>query len=160
LVRGASALCSAGETTFLLQGGQSSVLGITEPDASPWQIDLRYPLGDLPRIASIYLTDQAMATSGGLVQRVSCGHRTFGHIIDPRTGWPTDGLVTATAFAETAADADALATAFYLMGVETTIDFCERHPAVGAILVVEADCDVPFEVQTAGRLPEEIVWET
>ena len=159
LDRCARELRAAGENTFLLHGGRSSVLAVTDRGSAPWQIDLRYPSGEQSRIASLYLTHHAMATSGDAVQRVTLGDRTYGHIIDPRTGWPAHGVVTATAFAPTAADADALATAFYLMGAQESVAYCERHADVGAILVVGVDSDGQFDVQVAGKIPARVEWD-
>jgi thiamine biosynthesis lipoprotein len=56
------------------------------------------------------------------------------HIIDPRTGRPVQGIVRAWAAAPSAAVADALSTAFLVLGVEGTRNHCRRHPEVIAYL--------------------------
>ena len=60
----------------------------------------------------------------------------MGHIIDPRTGRPADGVYSATVVAPDATAADALATAFYVMGVEQSREFCANHPEIAAVLVI------------------------
>ena len=56
-------------------------------------------------------------------------------MIDPRSGWPAEGLYSATVLAPTAAEADALSTACYILGIEGTADLCERRPDVRAVLL-------------------------
>jgi thiamine biosynthesis lipoprotein len=59
----------------------------------------------------------------------------LGHILDPRTGWPAESLASATVLAPTAALADALATAFFILGVDKARDYCENHPEIDAVLL-------------------------
>ena len=49
-------------------------------------------------------------------QHVEVDGRRYGHVIDPRTGWPAEGVRSATAIDGEAAVADALATAFLVGG--------------------------------------------
>ncbi len=64
--------------------------------------------------------------------------RKLGHILDPRSGLPVEGVLSATSLAPTAAEADALSTAFYVLGPDGVEQYCARHPEVGAILVIPA----------------------
>ena len=61
--------------------------------------------------------------------------RRYGHILDPRRGWPAEGLLSVTVIASSTADADAISTALYVMGLEAAREWCARHPDVSAILV-------------------------
>ena len=65
--------------------------------------------------------------------------KRYGHVLDPRTGTPADRTLSSTAIAPDAATADALATAFYVMGVDATREFCESHSEVSALLVTAGD---------------------
>jgi FAD:protein FMN transferase len=87
------------------------------------------------RIAQVWLRDRALATSAASYQFIDHNGKRLGHIIDPRTGWPAREIESATVFAPTAAEADALSTAFYIMGVEGARSFCDCHPDISAILV-------------------------
>jgi thiamine biosynthesis lipoprotein len=62
----------------------------------------------------------------------------LGHILDPRTGRPAEGMRMATVTAPTAAEADALATAFFILGVDRARAYCEKHPQIGAVLLPQA----------------------
>ncbi len=168
-------LDDAGEPTFLIHAGNSSIRTRTLPTSSPWKIDLRLPHAKRPRVARFLLTNHAMATSGDSVQRFSANGKTYGHILDPRTGWPASRWVTATAFSRTATEADALATAFYIMSEQEAADYCRRQGDVGALLVrpvtndskasTDGDATISirrvngYELLAIGQLPAwEAVW--
>lgn len=154
---------------FLLHGGRSSVLARGhQPGArsrvssgreresrrdSPtcgWTIGLRHPLRPAERLGEFYLRDQALSTSGAGTQFFRRRGRRYGHILDPRTGWPAEGIYSATAIAPTAAEADALSTAFYVMGPDKVADYCAGRPELAALLVVPADREGEVELATFG----------
>jgi len=127
-----------GLTNYLWHGGSSSVLarGINQSDPQQaWTLGLRHPLQPERRLAEFHLRDQALGTAGGGTQFFEHEGKRYSHILDPRTGWPAEGVFTSTVIAPTAAEADALATAFYVMGVETVEKYCAAHPEIGALLV-------------------------
>lgn len=138
LDRVAEFLIGQGVRDFLLHGGQSSVLarGTQAGSTAPgWPVGIRDPLRPARRLAEARLCDRALGTSGAAAQFFRHDGRRYGHILDPRTGWPAEGMLNATAIAATGAEADALATAFYVLGVEKSLEYCRRRPDVGAILI-------------------------
>ena len=125
---------------FLWHGGQSSVWarGSSAEQVARgggWKVGVRHPIQPDVRLGSLILRDQALATSGASVQFFRHQGKRYGHILDPRTGWPAEGMFSTTVVAPTAAEADALATAFYVLGVEAALDYCSRRPEIGAVLV-------------------------
>ena len=58
----------------------------------------------------------------------------YGHVIDPRTGWPASGVMSASVIASSAAAADALSTAFLIGGPALAERYCASHPGVLAIV--------------------------
>lgn len=135
-------LDSAGVGDYLLHGGRSSVLARgTRPGTTRggWAIGVPHPLAPGERLGEVELMDQALGTSGSGTQFFEFEGRRYGHLLDPRSGRPVDGIYSATAIAATAAEADALSTAFYVLGVVGTGKYCELHPDVGAILVTAAE---------------------
>lgn len=139
---------------FLLHGGQSSVLacGSQSLGASKlgWPVGVRDPLRPQRRLAIITLVDAALGTSGSGVQFVRHDGRRLGHVLDPRTGWPAEGVLSATVMAPSAATADALATAFYCRGPDFAAEYCAAHPGVAALLVVPAQNRDGVEIRVAG----------
>ena len=83
------------------------------------------------------LRDQALGTSAATFRHLEYNGRKLGHILDPRTGWPAEGMATVSVVAPTAAEADALATAFYILGVDEARAYCDTHPGIGAVLLPE-----------------------
>jgi len=143
----AERLIAAGVGDFLMHGGMSSVLargsrrlpnadGATNADKKQagWTITLKSPLIPTQSLAELRLTDQAVGTAGAAFQSFTHRGKRYGHILDPRTGWPAEGVLSATAITESAADADALATAFYVLGPEKTAEFIANRPEVSALL--------------------------
>jgi thiamine biosynthesis lipoprotein len=165
LDRAADALSSAGVRDFLIHGGNSSVLARgsrildfelpildSETAESPqskiqnqkskiapgWSIALRHPLKPDVRLAEFVLANQALGTSGSGTQFFHHQGKRYGHILDPRTGWPADKVLAATVIAPTAALADALSTAFYVGGIELAEAYCRAHLEIAALLVTPA----------------------
>jgi thiamine biosynthesis lipoprotein len=125
----------------LLHGGHSSVYAIgTEPgDERGWAVGLSHPWEPGRRIALLRLRDRALGTSAATFRHLEHEGRKLGHVLDPRTGWPAEGIALASAVAPSAAEADALATAFYVLGVDWTRNYCDARPDVGAVLLPEGE---------------------
>src|SRR5207302_271095 len=122
-------------TPDLLHGGQSSLYALGSPPGNlggRWEVALRNPFDASTPVGTIRLRDRALGTSGASFQRFEADGRVYGHILDPRTGEPAAaGPASVTVLAPTAADADALSTAFYLLGPEATAAYVAAHPEVG-----------------------------
>lgn len=138
LDRVAAGMDELGITDYLWHGGSSSVLARgcnrSTPDVG-WTIGLRDPLSPEKRIAELFLRDRALATAGGGTQFFEHDGEKYSHIIDPRTGWPARNRYTATVLAPTAAEADAVATALFVMDVDEVGEYCANHPHLAAVLV-------------------------
>jgi thiamine biosynthesis lipoprotein len=126
-----------GITAGLLNGGNSSVLALGNPPNDPrgWTVGLRNPADPEQRLAVVRLGGRAMATSASTYQQFAYNNRKLGHLLDPRSGRPAEGIALASAFAPTAAEADALATAFCVLGPDATRQYCETHPQVSAVVL-------------------------
>ena len=99
---------------------------------------LRDPLHLDRRLSELRLSNRALGTSGTQFQSFRHQGRRYGHILDPRTGWPAEGVFSATALAPGAALADALSTAFYVLGPEAALSYCGQHPGIAAAIVCPA----------------------
>src|SRR5690606_21045354 len=94
-------LQNAGLSNFLLHAGNSSFMAhgdLREPETG-WQVSIQDPRGGESGLATIRLRGQGMATSGTSEQYFEFGGKRYGHILDPRTGWPVDHYLSATAVA-------------------------------------------------------------
>ena len=121
----------------LLHGGHSSVyaIGSSPGDARGWEVGVSHPWQPGKRLAVLRLRDRGLGTSAATFQHLEYNGRKLGHILDPRTGWPAEGVASATVTAPNAAAADALATAFFILGAAATREYCAAHPEVGVVLL-------------------------
>jgi thiamine biosynthesis lipoprotein len=133
---------SAGVPHALLSAGRSSLLAIGGRSGG-WWIDVVSPLLSGGPIARLRIRNAGVGTSGTAEQCVIADGRRFGHVIDPRTGWPATGTVSATVVASDAATADALSTAFFVGGAELARRYCAEHDNVLAIITPEGGLTRP-----------------
>jgi thiamine biosynthesis lipoprotein len=117
----------------LLSAGGSSVLAVGGRGRG-WEVDLR-PRQSQGRLGRLWLRDAALGMSGAGEQFVEVGGRRYGHVLDPRTGWPASGVLSASVVTADPALADALSTAFLVGGVELAGRYCTAHPGTLAILL-------------------------
>jgi len=133
----------------LMQGGRSSLRATGEP-AGGWVVAIGDPRRPGKIAARVRLHDEALGTSGADNLFFEADGRRYGHILDPRSGWPAEGVLSASVVAPSAAEADALSTAFFVMGLGGTRCFCSEHPEIGALLVL------PDEVVVLGPADVEV----
>jgi thiamine biosynthesis lipoprotein len=153
-------LRGAGIREFLIHGGQSSVFAAGDRDPDPaalrgWTVALRHPLRYEQHLAEIQLRDRAIGTSGSGTQFFYHQGRRYGHVLDPRTGWPAEGVLSATVVAPTAALADGLSTAFYVMGLEKTRAFCADRADIAAVLVCPGERSGSIAMHSIGMQDED-----
>jgi len=140
-------------TSALVHGGRSSLFALGSPPGrfgGRWEIALRNPFAPDSPLGTLRLRNRALGTSGGAFQRFEIDGRTYGHILDPRTGWPADGPASVTVLAPTAAEADALSTALYLLGPEAACELSARRPEIGVVIVEEGSADGSPRVRSFG----------
>ncbi len=125
-----------GPQSFLVHGGHSSLVARGQHnEETGWPVGIGNPLFTKKRLGTVLLRDQAMSTSGSNIQFFRHEGRRYGHILDPRTALPVEGMLSVTVLADSAATADALSTAFFVLGVENARTVCDNLSDVGAILV-------------------------
>lgn len=137
LDQAADLLQAKGLSDCLLHGGNSSVLarGHRHGDSGGWTVALKHPLKPNERLGEFVLHNQALGTSGSGSQYFHHAGKRYGHIIDPRTGWPVEQILSSTVIAPSAAEADALATALYVMSLEESAKLLQQRPNVSALLI-------------------------
>lgn len=116
-------------------GGEIAIKG-TNDKHEDWKIGIAKPIDDslaqnneLQTIIS--LTDAGVATSGNYRNFYYKDGKKFAHTIDPATGYPVQhSLLSSTVIAPTCAQADALATAFMVMGLDKALEYCKQHPQI------------------------------
>ena len=153
-------LVNVGCRDFLIHGGQSSVIvqGLRETtDAQlrvPWQVGISHPLSPGTRLATIDVQDLAIGTSGSGRQSYVVDGKRYGHVIDPRTGWPSDRLLSVTVLAKSALMADAMSTALLVADPSDAQRLCDLFQ-LKAILISDLANGKPRIVLI--NLPEDAI---
>lgn len=125
----AELMLMAGYTDFMVEIGGELRLQGSSPRGSPWRIAIEEPDGSLGAVhRTVQLEGVGMATSGDYRNYFEADGRRYSHTIDPRTGYPiTHNLVSVTVIADSAAYADALATAINVMGAEPGLALAQQQ---------------------------------
>jgi len=133
-------LDSEGVSAFLVEiGGEVSAQG-RKPGGDFWRLAIEEPVSDQRQINRIVaIGNRSMATSGDYRNYYESDGRRFSHTIDPGDGRPIDHhLVSVTVIADDCMTADALATAFNVMGLEKAKALATREN-IAAYFIVRGD---------------------
>lgn len=109
----------------------------TKPDGSVWRVALRNPDDPNEHITVLEVDDEAVATSGNY-ERYFDKSREFHHIVDPNSGYSAQGLISATVKADTAIEADAIATGVFVMGREG-LGFLQEEGMQGLLITEDRE---------------------
>ena len=134
-----------GIANFMVEIGGEVIVSGTNPKGEAWRVGVNKPVDDAESTSNelqtvLQLTDCAMATSGNYRNfYISEDGRRVAHTIDPHTGHPVQhSLLSATVLAPTCAEADAFATSFMVMGLDSARILLARHPELQAYLIYDS----------------------
>lgn len=102
-----------------------------------WMVAITNPLNKEKAFSWLPVNNSAVVTSGNYEKFVAFDGIRYSHIIDPRTGYPSTGIISVSIFTSNAEFADALSTSIFVMGVETGLDFINQLKGVECIIVDE-----------------------
>ena len=128
---------------LIAQGAPSGIINASgdmntwgkQPDGSEWKVAITNPMNKNKVFALLPITDGAVVTSGNYEKFVNFNGKRYTHIIDPRSGYPSSGIISVTVFAPTAELADALATSVFVMGKEAGLDRINQLPKIECIII-------------------------
>jgi len=106
-----------------------------QPDGSDWKVAITNPLDKSKNFGLLPIKQGAVVTSGNYEKYVQLDGKRYTHIIDPRTGYPSSGILSVTVFAPKAEVADALATSVFVMGIDAGLDRINQIPQIECIIV-------------------------
>ncbi len=104
-------------------------------DGKPWTVGIVNPMNKNKVFATFPLENSAVETSGSYEKYVVFNGIRYAHIIDPRTGYPAQGVVSVSVFAKQTEIADALATGIFVLGVEVGLDLVNQLKGIECIMV-------------------------
>ena len=134
-----------GVVNAMVELGGEVVCRGTNGTGDPWRIAVDRPVagtGAADRVLEtvVSVQDRAICTSGSYRKYYEREGQRFSHTIDPATGFPAEnGLLSATVLAPTAAYADALATAFMVLGASQTQGFLMAYPQLELDVLLMSD---------------------
>ncbi len=131
--RAADFLQSQGLSDFIIDAGGDLLVKGRRGDRL-WNVVVRHPRGE-EFLAHLEGDDCAIATSGDYERYFVVDGERYSHLLDLRSGWPAEHLTSVTVIARSAADADALATALFVMGASQSMELIGSLSDVEAVLV-------------------------
>lgn len=144
--RGAEFLREAGVTSALFHGGTSTICAIGHPpDAESWRVAIELPPAGVgaihfPELSAISLKDEALSVSAIWGRSFRADGKTFGHVIDPKTGQPVEAAWLCAVVLPSATETDALSTALLTLGSAGFAKITVNRPSVRALLVTREGC--------------------
>jgi len=142
-------LRESGAESALVHGGYSTICALGRPpEGEAWPLGIRHPFDAERTLVPVPLRDRALSTSGNYEKFFTFEGVVYSHVLDPRTGRPAPGMLSAGALNASATDSDALSTAFFVLGAEKTRAYCRTRPEVAAVLVTAGD----RSQETGGRM--------
>jgi thiamine biosynthesis lipoprotein len=151
----AEILREAGVASAIIHGGTSTVYAIGKPsDSESWKIGIENPqnrkgiLSVQPEekpaavekslLATIPLKDEALSVSAVWGKCFKADGKTFGHVLDPRNGYPVEHSLLAAVALPGATETDALSTALLVSGAAGHKKIFELRPGMKTLLVTES----------------------
>jgi len=127
---------------FYINAGGDIYVGGRNCEKKSWRIGVRDPQKKADLIGIVNVSDQAVTTSGDYEQFFEIKGKRWSHIIDPRSGSPQKGIISATVIAPTATAADALSTALCVLDPQKGIRLIDGlGESYAAYLVVSQNPD-------------------
>lgn len=158
------ALIDEGLKSGLVEAGGDVIIFNSKPDGSKWRIAMRNPRPDDPNmphlpgnqnlIYGLELENSCVVTSGDYQQYYidSTGKRRH-HIIDPKTGYPAEPVISATVISSSIIEADILSTGIMVMGVDAGNDLIEGIEGVESCIIYTTS-DGNYEIKTSSGFNE------
>lgn len=130
-----------GIVNYMVEIGGEIVVKGTNPKKKDWQIGINKPEEDSLNLnndiqAVIKVRNMAMATSGNYRNFYYKDGKKYAHTINPKTGYPVQhSILSSTVLAKDCATADAYATAFMVLGLDSAKKVLEKHPEIHAYFI-------------------------
>jgi FAD:protein FMN transferase len=111
-------LKESGITSAMITAGGSSIYGLGTPPNEPrgWKVSLRHPRNTRQTIQEVFLLNVSMSTSGNYEKFFRAEGHIYSHIMDPRTGYPSQGMLSASVLAPRTLESEVWAKPFFIQG--------------------------------------------
>ena len=106
-----------------------------KPSGEDWMVAIVNPLNKTKVFSWLPIKNSSIVTSGNYEKFINIDGKFYSHIIDPRTGYPSEGILSVTIISEKAELADALATSVFVLGTDIGIDMINQLKNVDCIII-------------------------
>lgn len=134
-------------------GGNIFALG-KKPDNTLWKVGIQNPFNNRGEyVGLISVENRSIVTSGNYERYFMKNGKTYHHIIDPKTGYPSESeIISATIISDYSIDGDGLSTGVYIMGLEKSTKIIEALKGIEAIFIT-----INKEIYTTSGITGEFV---
>jgi thiamine biosynthesis lipoprotein len=121
-------------------GGNVQAIG-TKTDGSRWKVGIESPSDEIENMVGTYeAEDEAVITSGGYERYFEQDGVTYHHILDPKTGKPSDSdLISVTIVSKDGMRADCLSTTLFVLGKDKAVSYWKEHSEEFDCILVDED---------------------
>ena len=135
-----------GVTSALIElAGDVATIGC-QPSGMPWRVGIRAPQGG-DALGGIALSNAAAATSGNYARTLQFNGRTYGHLLNPHTGWPVEGPTSVTVIGENCLSAGAVSTIACLQSPQAAMNWLSDAGLPWLMIDDEAVCSGPLAAE-------------
>lgn len=114
-------------SAFITAGGSSMIAIGTPPGEPGWKVQIRNPKEESKIVAETLLKDESMATSGNYEKYFRVGRHVYSHIMDPRTGFPAEGMFSVSVISHLGLDSEVWAKPYYILGRQWAAKHNPKH---------------------------------
>lgn len=109
-----------GVARALISAGRSSIYGLGAPPSEPrgWRVQIPDPRDRRKTAREVFLRDASMSTSGSTEKFFAAGGKVYSHIMDPRSGYPAEGMLSVSVIAPRTIDSEAWTKPIFVLGRE------------------------------------------
>ena len=129
-----------GIRSALVSAAGSSIYGLGAPPGERgWRIRIKDPGDEFKSVAEVTLRDESLSTSGSYERFFVAEGKTWSHIMDPRTGFPSQGTLSVSVVAPLTLDSEVWAKPYFILGRQWTAAHKPRNFQVFYCEISEAN---------------------
>jgi thiamine biosynthesis lipoprotein len=110
-----------------------------QPGGKPWTIGIADPYAKFTAFSFLNISNMAVATSGNYEKYAVINGKKYSHTINPKTGFPVEGIKSVTIITAYAELADAMATPVMVMGIKAGLNLINQMRHISCIIIDEND---------------------
>ena len=116
-------------------GGNLFCFEVPPPGKHAYAVGIRDPFGPDDILGTVPLKDCAVSTSGNYERQIVIEKQTIGHIMDPRTGYPVEGVAGVTLICKTAVETEGMSKTLFVLGIKQAEPILAGLPDCHALFV-------------------------